>query len=32
MEVDDYQNWQRAQQIKARYQAKIAVNFGFISH
>ena len=23
MEVDDYQNWQRAQQIKARYQAKI---------
>ncbi|MGV0000153.1 RNA-guided endonuclease TnpB family protein [Limosilactobacillus fermentum] len=24
MEVDDYQNWQRAQQIKARYQAKIA--------
>lgn len=24
MEVNDYQNWQRAQQLKARYQAKIA--------
>ena len=24
MEVNDYQNWQRAQQIKARYQVKIA--------
>ena len=24
MELDDYQNWQRAKQIKARYQAKIA--------
>lgn len=24
MELDDYQNWQRAKQIKSRYQAKIA--------
>ena len=24
VELDDYQNWQRAKQIKARYQAKIA--------
>ena len=24
MELDDYSNWQRAKQIKARYQAKIA--------
>ena len=24
MELDDYQNWQKAKQIKARYQAKIA--------
>lgn len=24
MELDDYQNWQRAKQIKAKYQAKIA--------
>ena len=24
MEIDDYQNWQRARQIKARYQARIA--------
>ncbi len=24
MELDDYQNWQRAKQIKARYQQKIA--------